>query len=293
NSSALSASPDGKYAAYETQRSAGDKTPQLFILSTSDDRLLTFDSGDYNFSLIDWFGDTIVYKAIDNRTDIWQAGHEKLKSYNAATGKTTVLDSSAGTDSDKGAGETYDSVYLTSGKVVFDKWWNSDGTDDLSNHNNSVISVSPDGQNKQTAGSYSSNNARLVLYQYAPNSFYVEIYNFTDSNVYYDYTVGGNYKKISQPSNTDLYNNPLYYFSPDRNQTYWSEGRDGKDTLITADAYGSESSQKVQATGYEAAGWYTNKYLISTNKDQDELYVMALGGKKPVKVADYQSTYVY
>lgn len=294
DSSALSQSPDGRYVALETQRSAADKVPQLYVISTADDRLLTFDSGDFDFSIVGWSGDDLVYRVSNNEAPAWQAGQQKIKSYDASTGKTYIIDSSAGTDPDKSAGESYGEVFLTASKVVFDKSWGSNGSDTLDGRKNTVMIADPTGQNKQTVSNYDASSTNIFMFQYAPNGFYIESDDSgTGDSTYYDYIPGGGLKKINAPTSDQLYNNPAYYFSPPGNQTYWSERRDGKSTLITADAYGSAGSQKILSVGYEAAGWYTDKYVLATNDDQNELYILSASGGKPVKISDYQSTYIY
>lgn len=292
DSTAFSQSPDGKYAVLEARRDVGDKVPQLYILSTSDDSLLTFDSGNFDFSIAGWSGDDIIYTAINRSLPDWQAGKQKVKSYNAATGKTTVLDSSAGTDAQTAAGETYDTVYIAANKIIFDKYWASDNS--LDGRKNTVISVNPDGQSKQTVASYDAAKTSEYVYQYAPNSFYIEVDDSSGVSdpVYYDYTVGGTFKQVNGLTGEQIYDNPQFYFSPQKDMTYWSESRDGQETLVIANSYGSRESQKSLAAGYWAAGWYTQNYLLATNDDQSKLYVLSAGGK-PVFITNYQSTYIY
>lgn len=292
DSTAFSQSPDGKYAVLEARRETGDKVPQLYILSTSDDSLLTFDSGNFDFSIAGWSGDNIIYTAINRSLPDWQSGKQKVKSYDAATGKTTVLDSSDGTDAETAAGEVYDTVYIAANKIVFGKYWASDNP--LDGRKNTIISVNPDGQSKQTVASYDAAKTSEYVYQYAPNSFYIEVDDSSGASdpVYYDYTVGGTFRQADDLTSEQIYDNPLFYFSPQKDKTYWSESRDGQETLITANSYGSRQSQKSLATGYWAAGWYTQNYFLATNADQSKLYVLSASGK-PVFVTSYQSTYIY
>jgi hypothetical protein len=294
DSSALSRSPDGRYVVLETQRNDNDDPPQLYILSVSDDRLLTFDSGDFKFTIIGWLGDNLIYEANNNNLADWQAGKQKIKSYNAATGKTTVLDSTAAGKANTEIFQSFGHVYLTAQGIVFTKQWSGFVPEVLDGRKNTVLSIKADGQQEQALASYDAEKYSENLYRYAPNGFYIELdFSRSTDAIFYDFTVGGSFKKISRPTSRQLFDNPVYYFSPAGDQTYWSEFRDGKNTLITADMYGSQPSQKVHAAGYAAVGWYTDKYLLATNKDQNELYIMSPAASKPIKIADYQSTYVY
>src|SRR5207249_3831416 len=90
----LMPSPDWKYIALVTKRSSSDPAPQLYVVSTDDDQPLSADSGNANYSLYGWIGDNLVYTSLRNDLQNWQAGKNKLKSYNAGTGKLTLLDQS-------------------------------------------------------------------------------------------------------------------------------------------------------------------------------------------------------
>ncbi|HEX5447612.1 MAG TPA: hypothetical protein VFW90_00160, partial [Candidatus Saccharimonadales bacterium] len=75
--------------------------------------------------------------------------------------------------------------------------------------------------------------------------------------------------------------------SPSGGQTFWSEQRDGKNTLFLGDGNAQNGKTIANLSDYSPYGWYTNNYLL-VSKNSSELYVMAKSGSSsPVKISDY------
>lgn len=284
-------SADQKYIALLTQRSAAASGPQLYIISTSDDRLLSVDSGNANFAISGWSGDSLVYTSTRRDLPAWQPGLSKIKAYNAQTGKTITIDQSTGSDAANGTNEIYDNVFVVGSKLVFSKYWSGDSST-LNGKQDSVQVVGADGQNQKTIASYDATKSYQRLWQYGPAEFYIALSSIADdSQTYYGYTVGSAPQKININGN-QLYNSTAYYFSPSGSQTFWSEPRDGKNSLIIGDSFGGNQTTIAKLSDYDAAGWYGSQYLL-LSKGDSELYIMAASGGTPVKIASYQATSVY
>lgn len=284
-------SADQKYIALLTQRSAAASGPQLYIISTSDDRLLGVDSGNANFAISGWSGDSLVYTSTRRDLPAWQPGLSKIKAYNAQTGKTITLDQSTGSDATSDTNEIYDNVFVVGSKLVFSKYWIGDSST-LNGKQDSVQVVGIDGQNQKTIASYDATKFYQRLWQYGPAEFYIALSSIADgSQTYYGYTLGSAPQKVNIGSD-QLYNSTAYYFSPSGSQTFWSEPRDGKNSLIIGDSFGGNQTTIAKLSDYDAAGWYGSQYLL-LSKDDSQLYIMAASGGTPIKIASYQATNIY
>ncbi|MEJ0072888.1 MAG: hypothetical protein WDN27_02250 [Candidatus Saccharibacteria bacterium] len=98
-STSLLASRDWKYLALLSRRS-GDNASVYLIDTTNNDKLTTIDQGNADFSLVGWSGDNFVYQVTRNTISNWQAGQQALKSFDATSGETLLLDQTqaSGTD---------------------------------------------------------------------------------------------------------------------------------------------------------------------------------------------------
>jgi hypothetical protein len=75
--------------------------------------------------------------------------------------------------------------------------------------------------------------------------------------------------------------------SPSADQTFWSESRDGKNTLFIGDQGGQNGKQIASLSDYNTFGWFTDDYLL-VSKNSSELYIMDKAGKQAaLKVSDY------
>lgn len=293
--SSISQSPDWKYIALILRRSADDATPQLYMLSSQDDRLITVDTGQANFTLQGWAGNNLIYTS--SRTDLadWQPGKNKLKSYNANTGKITQLDQTVGVSNAEETANEYYAFQMVSGNtVLYAKNWQMNST--LKPRNNTFNSINADGQNYKQISSYETNNtqAPISYAQRAANSVYIWQQENNASGTFYEYTLGSaGPKKIEIDSNDFYVGTQGYYPSPSGKQMLWTEMRDGKNVILIGDQNGSDPKTLGSFSEYLPFGWYSDKYVI-LSKSNNELYIMsANAGAKPLKITDYQYTNYY
>ncbi len=319
NNTVLLASRDWKYLALLSKRDGGQNA-KLFLINTSNNQVTTIAEDAATFTPLGWSGHYFVY--LIDRTDVqaWQPNQSALKSYDAETGDTAVLDqtSAQGTSADyisQSIGTNYGTqpgVYLTGNSILYSKQWNGpNGTDlyggslKLSGMQDQIMSISPDGSNKQVLKSISTpaNGGYLNLFSAAnkPDDIYfeAETYNNGLNDVYYEYLNGAVTQSNTITNETftqTQQNHATYLESPSGSQTFWSEQRDGKNTLLVGDVNGGGSNQVASPSDYIPYGWYTDDYLL-VEKNGSELYVMPAGGGSALKISDYykpsQSLYGY
>jgi hypothetical protein len=286
-------SPDWKYVLLQARRTTNYSTAQLHILSTEDDKLLSVDSGNADYIPIGWAGDNLIYYSIRNDFPDWQVGRDKLKSYNAGTGKITLLDqTSAVGDSSTSFYEHY-AFIMTAGESVYyaKDWSSSDETPSeglIENKKNSLSVISATGQGHKQLASYAANDyiryARL-----SPATFY--IWQQTDSsNKFFEYSVGAASPKTTIIDEDRFYDfGEIFYASPSGKKSLWVEHLDGKHTVLVSDANGLNADSIASASKYIPYGWFSDDYILVT-KDGEELYVMSAEGGKPVNITDSQHT---
>lgn len=288
-------SPDWKYIALLARRDNAH-SPWLYVLSTAGDHLLNVDSSGNGagYTLVGWAGSSLIY--YETNSSNYNSLHpspDKLKSYDAATGKTTLLDQSSTIhDADSAAYESYAFVMIAGNTVVYAKNWGfgyyTDTPPDLSGKKNTLANISANGQNHKIISNFAADD--YVSYtQHSPTSIY--IWDQNDSvDKYYDYTIGLAAPKVASIDSDQFYQaSQTYYPSPDGSKTFWAENRDGKNTLLVGDSNGNNSTAVASLSKYDPYGWFTNDYLLVT-KSSSELYIMSVKGGTAVKVTDYQST---
>jgi hypothetical protein len=295
NDTFLVASRDWKYLVLESSRSHTNQ-PELYLINTTaNDQLTTFDTTAATFNPVGWVGDTFIYSLTRNNVQSWLPGGEILKAYNAANGQLTVLDqtTATGTDSSNFALTTFGGIFLVNGTVIYTTNWSGSDTSQLSGKSDSLLSIQPDGSNKQdlkdfpVPASLSYPSYYLSSAQYSPLSIYLQVPDGNGNNSYYTLT-NANLTSSSITDSTFYNLFPIYLFSPSGNQTFWYEQRDSKNTLFIGDASGLNAKQIATLSDYVPYGWYTDNYLIVA-KD-GELYIMPVGGGNTIKVTDYFSS---
>lgn len=284
----LVASADFEYIALLTKRSANDPGPQLYLV-TSDDKLQNIDNGNAEFYIHGWSGNNLVYSLSRNDLPIWQQGKYKLKSYDAASGKTTLLDQSAGTDETTNAGESYNLIAVTGGTVTYAKGWSAYyyGAS-LSGKQHSLHSISVSGQNHRLVSSYDAEKYSVQYRQHTATGFYIFQNATGEEDTYFEYTVGGQPKLISLDQDKFYESYPNYQASPSGQTNVWSDLRDGKNVILIGDSSGNNSKVVARLDEYGIYGWFTEEYILLSKKN-NELYVMSVSGGEPAKITDYQS----
>lgn len=287
----ISASADWKYVALLARRSASDPGPQVYIISTTDDRLLTADSGSADYGITGWVGDNLVYSVSRNDIPAWQSNKYKLKSYDATTGKIILLDQTSAVGDVNAYGYEYYSNVLTSGStVVYFKDWSyvSDKTL-LSGKQSTISEISPNGQNHKVVASYDAANNTMAYVQHSPNAVYIWQQAANPANSQFlDYVVGSSPKQVSISESQFYQNYPIYYWAFSDKQVLWSETRDGN-TLLVGDSTGANAKTALSQSDYMPYGWYDDQYLL-VSKSGSELYIMPVTGGTPLKITSYQQT---
>jgi hypothetical protein len=258
------------------------------------------DEGNADFTLTGWSGHRFIYTVTRSNYDAWQANGQVLKSYDAATGKITTLDQTAAEgNSSNNYHESIGSVFINTDQIVYAKSVYGTTTNDTNGHNASLNTVKPDGSSRQTVKSWGASYPVLYFYSnisvnarvYAPNQIYVAVYysgpaSNLDDNLYE--FEDGSLKTVSGKKSNNLYDGDYttYVFSPSDSKTFWSEPRDGKNTLLVGDNEGKNAKEVASLSDYQTYGWFTEKYLL-ISKNSSELYIMPASGGTPLKITDY------
>lgn len=297
NNTVLLASRDWKFLALLSRR-AGDNA-SLYLIDTSDDSLSTIDQGDADFTLAGWAGDSFVYTVTRNNIQQWQPNRETLKSYNAQTKRITPLDQTgaAGTSSSDFISESFGNVYAYDDQLYYTKGWNQSyaysSPGEIQNKSATFNAIKADGTSKRTIRSFTLQagpntplfvglDVRFVN----PEKIELSFYDGNDTQ-FFAYA-NGQIKSDPSITTDNFYaaSYPTYLESPSANQTFWSESRDGKNTLFLGDEDGQDGKQIATLSDYSTYGWYTDNYLL-VSKNSSELYVMSKDGKTVIKITDY------
>ncbi|HEY5549727.1 MAG TPA: hypothetical protein VIK37_00770 [Candidatus Saccharimonadales bacterium] len=290
---ALLPSPNWKYVALVARRSTAYPTPQLYVLSTAEDKLLDVDNGDVDVSLVGWSGDNLIYTISRRDLPEWQTGKDKLKSYDAGSGKSTLLDQISATgDAAASAYEYYAFTMVSGENVVYSKsWFPSDEAmaDELLNAKKSSLSIIlSSGQGYKPVATFDARD-NIQYSRHSPSAVYIW-QQAGDAANFFNYTVGSSAPKsiaINEESFYDSYR--IFYLSPSGKKSLWAESRDGKYTIFVADANGLNPATIASLTQYNAHSWFNDEYILTTRKDS-ELHIMNAGGGEPVKITDFQPT---
>jgi hypothetical protein len=296
NGTVLLASRDWQYLALLSKRDGGSAA-KLYLINTGNGNLTTIDDSNAVFTLVGWSDHTFVYQASDSDKELWQSGKTTVKSYNAEKGTlTTIAQTTAQGDSSSYTEQNLGFVDLINDRVVYGFAWNTPQTGpQLGANKNSIYSANVDGTNKKDlrditppAGTtYSGMYAVLV----SPTELYIQSSMESQPDVYYSYKYQNNSVTQSDTITDSTFtqaqqSNVTYLESPSGNATFWSQTRDGKNTLFVGDYAGLNGNQIASASIYAPYGWYTDKYLL-VQKGGSELYVMPVAGGTPLKISDY------
>jgi hypothetical protein len=267
------------------------------LINTANGKVTQFDSSNASFTLIGWYGHSFLYDLQSNTIPISQAGHELIKSYNAEAQQLNQLDSSQeqGT-ADSYAYQSFNNFYLVSSGLVYTvQWYTYDNTGngyDLGSTNSAIRGISATGQNKKDYQTFPASTSGYIQSQLSkPNEIYYAIYDYSNNKtIYYEF------QNQSVNATNDLNQNsfqksyPTYLVSPTSQQTFWTELRDGKNTLFVGNANAGSPKQLATDGSYTPYGWFTDSYLLMA-KNSSELYIVPAAGLKagraPLKVTDY------
>ncbi len=287
----LLAARDWRYLALSAKRTT-NKGSELYLVDAKTDQLKTIDEGDASFQLVGWSGHKFIYVVNRNTANYWDQKRQTMKSYDAETGKITVLDEqmSIGTGSYDYQIEYIGNTYIQDNKVIYSKTWSQANSYMVSDKKSTIMAVNVDGTNKQRVKEFAMQysigiNAKL----YEPGGIYFKVNIDNAASTYYEYEDGG-LKTITYTD--DKFYNAEYYtylLSPSGEKTFWSEERNGKNSLFVGDK--NANNQKTIASGsdYTAYGWYSDDYIL-LSKNGSELYVAPSSkelGNQALKITNY------
>ncbi|MBX4201789.1 carboxypeptidase-like regulatory domain-containing protein [Candidatus Saccharibacteria bacterium] len=289
----LLASRDWKYLALLSRR-AGN-APALYLIDTSNDSLSTIDEGNAEFSLAGWVNDDFVYSVTRTNVQLWQANRQALKGFNAPTKKLTTLDQVGGTGSGQSdyLNHYIGDVYAYDSQVLYGLNWSSAALGGTDNKQATFNTVKADGSAKKAIKSFGlaagaqAYNVAIEQRVESPAEINLKFYD-GNNDIFYVYANGQVKDKSGQTSDSFYNANyPTYLESPTDKQTFWSESRDGKNTLFVGNEEGQDGKQIATLSDYKPYGWYTDKYLL-VSKNSSELYIMPnTGSTTPIKISDY------
>ncbi|HWB38657.1 MAG TPA: hypothetical protein VG604_00245 [Candidatus Saccharimonadales bacterium] len=299
NSTSLLASRDWKYLVLESARDSSSQAA-LYLINTSDDSTTKFESSSSNLSLIGWHGHDFLYALVNNSKSYDQAGRQSIKTYNADNQQTNLLDQNqvAGVPVNY-AYQSFSQYYVLGDELVYaTQWYSDEGNSDyyMAGKSDTVRGVDLTSHTKKDFNSFKASENYLQLVPDEPDSIYYSIYNTVNGNTTYRELEDG---KVSAANLTSTEFNkayPTYLLSPSGNQNFWTEYRDGKNTLFLGDEDAEDAKQIATLSDYSPYGWYTDDYLLVT-KNNSELYILPTGplsqNQKPFKISDYYKAQSY
>jgi hypothetical protein len=287
----LLATRDWKFLALKARREAG-KRASLYVINTADGSMKVFDSGNVDVELTGWSEHYFAYKV--NRDpdgkNYWRSKNEALKSYNADRDKISTLDESeaSGTNYYSGALSSINKIYVNDGKLIYVKSW-SGNEPFLSDKQNQIISIKPEGSGKVVLKAYAANNNYIDAKLYKPQEIY---YRVSKSDGKFDALEleDGKIKTITYDETEFSKSYPTFLESPSGNNVFWSESRDGKNAFLIGDKNAESEEQLAILSEATAYGWFTDQYLLLQKKNS-ELYITTKdqlkSGGELLKISDY------
>lgn len=291
----LLVSRDWKYAVLKARREGS--RPSLYLIDTTSNKVTLFDGSNSEFELVGWSGNNFVYNVTSNTIPQSQSGHQALKSYNADKQQLNQLDQSQVEGSQTSyAYQTLSNFYVINNIVLYSVQWSGyDATGvgyNLTGKNNAIRGIQSNGQNKKDYQPFAATNVGYIQsVQSGPQTVLFAVYNNeTNRSTYYQYSN----QSVASTNSIDMADinrqYPTYLVSPSGDQTFWTELRDGKNTLFIGDANAKNQKQIATLSDYAPYGWFSDKYLL-LSKNSSQLYVIPSSGfvdnKPPLKVSDY------
>ncbi|HVC36416.1 MAG TPA: hypothetical protein VNE40_03165 [Candidatus Dormibacteraeota bacterium] len=289
NGTVLLAARDWKYLVLKASRDSSQ--PALYLIDTSDDKVTQFDSGNASFNLIGWDNHDFVYDSTLNSVPGWQVGHEQIKSYDADTGQLNVLDQNQATgDVTTNASQSFSGFYILNSGLIYNVTWY--GNAPLSGKSDTIRGVQANGIGKQDYKTFDANQTSYITAQlFQPNNIYYAVYyNDGTATGFYDFANGAlkSDAQIDQSSLSQSY--PTYLISPSGNQTFWTELRDGKNSLFVGDTNAQNPKQILSSSDYSPYGWFSDAFTL-VSKNGSQLYILPSSELsstvQPLKITDY------
>jgi hypothetical protein len=291
SNTSLLATRDWKYLALLSKRDGGDHA-KLFLINASNDQVTTMDEGAADFTLIGWSNHYFVYKLTRPDVPTWQPNGTSIKSYNADNGKLIALansDASGTSTADAQYQNIWQTAFLGDTLVYITTWYKYPGYLSVPGKQNVLMSIHADGTNAKALKTVDATLSYVGDLRLAkPDTAYFGVYSTTGSAAnYYKLDATGTVNQSTTITAADLSKSyPTYLISPSDKASFWSEPRDGKNTLFVGDYNGDNGQQIATLSDYTPYGWFTDNYLLA-QKSGSELYIMPVAGGAAFKVSDY------
>jgi hypothetical protein len=191
--------------------------------------------------------------------------------------------------------ENIGSVYQIGDKVLYEKYW-SGYSSKFNGKQGGIYSIAANGgsiQNLKTFDYEFMKNSSISSIPDEANKIYYNIVEKDADPAYYVFENGKVSSKKDINDEFDKYYQQgatTYLQSPSGSNTFWTESRDGKNTLFIGDQNGDNGKQVASLADYKPYGWFSDDYLL-VSKNSSELYIMPKSGinekVQPIKVTDY------
>lgn len=287
----LLAARDWKYMALFAKRDASKKG-ELFLVNAATGKLSVIDEGiTATFQAVGWSNHRFLY-LVDRDKQPWEDKQRALKSFDADTGKTVVLDETQGygTANNHYQREYLLGSYVIGDTVVYAKAWSSIGYGSMASKKSTIVSMKVDGSQKQTLKEFTAENyINIDARAYEPKTVAYNVNIDSNPSIYYEYKDG---KVEPMSSNSDKFyaQYPTYLVSPGSDMTLWSEPRNGKTAVLVGDDEAKSSKTLANESDYSAYGWYGDQYVL-VSKNGSELYIASKDGTfdaaAPLKITNY------
>jgi hypothetical protein len=294
-STSLLAARDWKYLALLARRDG--EFDKVYIVNAETGELSTADEGSASFNLVGWSGHKFIYKVTRENGNQWNDKRQVLKAYDVESRKITAIDQALGS----GTGyydyrhENISNPYILNNEIVYTKSWDRSAYQ-AGDFKMSVISATPEGKKSVVKEIAQPEGAYVNLRLYKPQELYVSFTDAANKATYYEYENGS--LKQADTLTDDQFNSPYptYLVSPNAKRVFWSEVRDGKNSLFIGDENGAHSKQIASLSDFTPYGWYADKYIL-LSKNGSELYIAPVDtmldeAHQPVKATNYHKPYL-
>ncbi|HXR50285.1 MAG TPA: hypothetical protein VN778_04645, partial [Verrucomicrobiae bacterium] len=286
----LTASHDWRYLALFTVQVNGD-SPKLSLVDTSNDKVTTIDTTAAVYTLAGWSGHNFIY-TLDRSATVhsWQPNQQTIMTYNADTkqAKAIVNSAATGTSDADAVFQKIGNVQLFGGNVIYTlTWMKLPDVTAVSGQADTLISAKADGTGSRTLKSVDAGATRIdSLTLAAPDKLYFAVIGATSN--YYRLDVNGNTTQSSTITSDSVSQSyPVYDTSPSGAATAWMSA---KSNILVGDASGNSGSVVNVPAGFVANsapyGWFSDSYLLLRSSNLGSLYVVAVTGGTPLKIAD-------
>lgn len=256
----------------------------LYLVTAKGGNPVTIDGADAQLTLAGWQGHTFFWEEDLTTPSSGLPGHSVIKAYDADTGKSTVIEKSlaAGPSS-----SYFQSLYIQQGELRYLRSWG--GNPLPSGTTNDLIAVDTVTFSEKVVKSFPSSTFIAVVPYEAEGLYLQASVDATRSYFSYD---GGAVTSVSLTDDKFYSAYPTFLLSPSGKQTFWSESRDGKNTIFIGDEGGGNGRQIATLSDYTPYGWFgaDDRFVLLTKNDS-ELYIAPAGvpltDTNVLKVTDY------